>query len=328
MRTGHWWRRVSRIDWIGTLSGSLLLLASIAATANAGDTPPRSRAELTAQRERLGRQYQSLVAAGKTDEAMAAVEKLLEADRRLIESTATDAAEKRLQTACRDELRDKLDWLATQHRNRQEWSAAGKLQQELVDFCETTYGKADFRTIDAQIDRAYLARLAALTPEEASQLIKADETNPQIVDLFRHGRCAEAIPLAEEIVQTRQRLLGDASPYYAGSLSTLAFLYYAQGDYGRAEPLYRQALEISKKTRGQNHPDYATDLNNLAGLYDAKGDYARAEPLYVQGAGDHEEDPWGRSSRLCLMPQQSGEPLQSPRQLRAGRTTVPPGPRD
>ena len=283
MYAGSWRRHAHRIGWTGALAGCWLAPILIAAIANAGDTPPpASSAELTAQRERLGAQYQSLVAAGKTDEAMAAAEKLIEADRQVIESTATDAAQRKLQQACREELCDKLDWLATQHRHRQEWSAAGKRQQELADFCEATYGKADFRTTDAHNGQAYLARLAALEPEEAGQLVKVEETNVKIVALCRRGKCSEAIPLAQEVVQIRQRLLGDASPYYATSLNNLAWLYNSQGAYARAEPLFRQALEICRKAQGENHPDYATGLNNLAGLYYVRGAYARAEPLYVK----------------------------------------------
>ncbi len=261
--------------WLGMVALSLPAPAADA-------QPPRPWSELTAERGQLEKQCQSLMAASKTDEAMAAAEKLIETNRRLIESTATDAAQKELQQACRRQLCDGLGWLVTQHCNRRQWSAAGKRQQELADFCEATYGKADSRTIDARIQQAYLSRLAALKPEEAGQLALVDKTNAKIGDLYGQGKFTEAIPLAQEVAQVRQRLLGDASPYYAASLNSLANLYEAQGDGARAEPLLRQALDIWKKTLGENHPAYATGLNNLAVLCYFQGDYARAEPLYVK----------------------------------------------
>jgi CHAT domain-containing protein len=261
--------------WLGMVAVSL--------PAPAADVPPpRPWAELTARRERLEEQFQSLMAGSKTDEAMAAAEKLSETDRQLIESTATDAAQKELQQVCRKQMCDGLGWLVTQHCERRQWSAAGKCQQELADFCEATYGKGDFKAIDARNEQAYLSRLASLKPEEAGQLAAVDKTNAKIGDLYKRGKFTEAIPLAQEVVQVRQRLLGDASPYYAAGLNSLASLYEAQGDYVRAEPLLRQSLDIWKKTLGENHPAYATGLNNLAVLYYFQGDYARAEPLYRQ----------------------------------------------
>jgi CHAT domain-containing protein/Tfp pilus assembly protein PilF len=77
-------------------------------------------------------------------------------------------------------------------------------------------------------------------------------------------------------------LLGEKHPDYATSLTNLALLYKAMGDYAKAGPLFRQALAIDKKALGEKHPGYATDLYNLAGLYRATGDYARAGPLYRQ----------------------------------------------
>ncbi len=124
---------------IGTISDETPTRQRTPLARFAGSPPPDSWAELTAQRERLGTQYQSLMAAGKADEAMAVAERLIGADRRLIKSTAADAAQKSLQQACREELCDKLDWLATQYRNRQEWSAAGERQQELADFCKALW---------------------------------------------------------------------------------------------------------------------------------------------------------------------------------------------
>jgi CHAT domain-containing protein/Flp pilus assembly protein TadD len=261
--------------WLGLFAAS-----SPAPAADA--PPPRPWTELTAQRQRLVEQYQSLAAAAKTDEAMAAAGALVEVERQLIASTAADAAQKEIQQTCRKQVRDALGWLVTQHCNRRQWSAAGKRQEQLAGFCEANFGKADPRSIDARIEQAYLSRLAALKPEEAGQLATVDKSNAKIGELYRRGKFAEAIPLAQEAVQVRQRWLGVASPYYAAGLNSLASLYEAQGDYARAEPLLQQALDIWKKTLGENHPAYSTCLNNLAVLCYFQGDYARAEPLYRQ----------------------------------------------
>ena len=65
----------------------------------------------------------------------------------------------------------------------------------------------------------------------------------------------------------------------ADSLSSLAVLYYNQGQYAKAEPLYHRALAIREKVLGPEHLDVANNLNNLAGLYYNQGQYPKAELL-------------------------------------------------
>jgi tetratricopeptide (TPR) repeat protein len=74
-------------------------------------------------------------------------------------------------------------------------------------------------------------------------------------------------------------VLGKGHPDVATSLSNLAELYYAMGEYPKAEPLFEEALRIRRKVLGPKHLDTALSLNNLALLYHAMGEYAKAEPL-------------------------------------------------
>ena len=60
--------------------------------------------------------------------------------------------------------------------------------------------------------------------------------------------------------------LGPDHPDVAKSLSGLALLYQAQGNYAEAEPLYRRSLTIYEKVLGPEHPDVATSLANYAAL--------------------------------------------------------------
>ena len=48
--------------------------------------------------------------------------------------------------------------------------------------------------------------------------------------------------------------------------TTLAALYYNQGQYEKAEPLYERALAIYQKTLGAEHPDSVLCLKNCASL--------------------------------------------------------------
>ena len=268
------------------LLGILFVLASLPAPVDAGDaTPGPSWAELMAEREGLGKQFLGLVAAGTTDEALAVVEKLIAADRRILSLQAASDAEKKTQQDARLEAIKKLQWLVNQKAGREEWAAAAARQRELADILDTYLGNSHYRAIDAHHEQTYLERLASLKGEEARELVKADGNLAKVAELYERGKYGEAIPLAREAIKVQQRLLGNSSPKLAIGLSWLGCLHYSQGDYVRAEPLWHQALEIRKKALGENHPLHAQSLNNLAALYESQGDYAQAELLCRQVPG-------------------------------------------
>jgi tetratricopeptide (TPR) repeat protein len=86
----------------------------------------------------------------------------------------------------------------------------------------------------------------------------------------------------QALILIKKRLLGEAHPDVADSLSNLARHYYFQGKYSEAEPLFLQALELKKRLLGEAHPDVADSLSNLAQLYYSQGRYSEAEPLIFQ----------------------------------------------
>jgi len=125
-----------------------------------------------------------------------------------------------------------------------------------------------------------LCGAAANVSAQSKELEEARRLNGQVLQLYRAGRYDEAVPLAESVLATRERVLGAEHPDVAMSLNNLAALYRAKGDYRHAEPLYVRALAITEKALGAEHPYVATALNNLALMYFTKGYYERAEPLY------------------------------------------------
>ena len=121
-----------------------------------------------------------------------------------------------------------------------------------------------------------------LTPADDLELAEAEKLNQQIIELYNQGKYDTAIPLAQQALAIRKRILGEKHPHVATSLNNLALLYKNQGRYTEAEPLYRQALAMRQELLGQKHPDVASSLNNLALLYENQGRYTEAEPLYRQ----------------------------------------------
>jgi CHAT domain-containing protein/Flp pilus assembly protein TadD len=128
-----------------------------------------------------------------------------------------------------------------------------------------------------------------LLVQQLNELEEAKQLNQQVIQLYQQGKYNEAIPIAEQVLEIRERLLGENHPDVATSLNNLAGLYGDQGRYDEAEPLYERSLAIYEEALGENHPHVATALNNLAGLYDSQGRYDEAEPLYERSLAIREK---------------------------------------
>ena len=104
-----------------------------------------------------------------------------------------------------------------------------------------------------------------------AQTDEADVLDKQIIALYQAGKYAEAIPLAQQALAIREKLLKPDDPAVATALYILAALYTSQGRYADAEPLSKRALAIYEKALGPDHQIVALSLNNLGGLYDSQG---------------------------------------------------------
>lgn len=89
-------------------------------------------------------------------------------------------------------------------------------------------------------------------PDENS-LRKAEELYQEITRHYQQGRYAEALQLAERVLEIIDKALGPEHPDTATSLNNLAGLYHAMGAYDKAEPLYQRSLAIMEKALGPDH---------------------------------------------------------------------------
>lgn len=96
--------------------------------------------------------------------------------------------------------------------------------------------------------------------------------------LALQGKHTEAIAALRESLAIRQSLLNENSPEIANSLSELGSVLIVAGDPETAEPLQRQALTIMRQNYGEEHLDTATALINLFAAIQHK-DAAEAEEL-------------------------------------------------
>jgi len=108
----------------------------------------------------------------------------------------------------------------------------------------------------------------------------ARKQSEEALKLQRAGKYGEALPLAERVLEIRERLLGAEHRDVAAAINSLAGVYSGRGEYVKAESLCRRALDIREKALGKDHPDTAQSTNNLAALYSFQGKFAEAEPFY------------------------------------------------
>jgi CHAT domain-containing protein/tetratricopeptide (TPR) repeat protein len=225
------------------------------------------RQGLEAQRQRAREQYQKQLKAGRFKEVIAAAKEMLALHEKL-EGSRTERFAEALEWIARRSLEVGADDEALRYAKR-----AYRLRQRL-------HPEGHWRVVDARWLLEDAGNQARRDEAGRQQLRKAEGLNAQVERLRQQGKAKEALPLAEEALALRRKLLGEKHPEYAHSLNSLASLYQAVGEYARARPLLEQALALRKEVLGEKHPDYATSLSNLASLYHVQGEYARARPLY------------------------------------------------
>ncbi len=95
------------------------------------------------------------------------------------------------------------------------------------------------------------------------------------------GLFYEALPLALEALETRERILGPDHPDVAESQAHLANVYLQLGRFDDAAPLYKSSIRIRREAGGQEL-ELAKCLNGLGIVRWNRGDYEAAEATYLE----------------------------------------------
>ncbi len=232
----------------------------------------KEQQEKLKERDQLEEEIKKLRALGKLAEAISRAQKIVAIERQVLGNV-------------QDDLADSLALLADLQEEQEDFPGARKAREEVLALRTKLHGNEHWMVSDAQRKLLDLARLAKLSQDDRKLLKEARRLKENLDAHYESGQYREGIKIGTRIQEIQGRVRGDKHPDYAASLSDLALLYTAQGDYARAEPLFRQALHIEKQVLGDKHPDHATSLNNLAALYHDQGDYALAEPIFRQALG-------------------------------------------
>src|SRR6478752_1595607 len=59
----------------------------------------------------------------------------------------------------------------------------------------------------------------------AQTLVDAEKLNAEVIRLYRAGRYAEAVPIAQQLLGLREQMLGPEHPDFTQALNNLALLY-------------------------------------------------------------------------------------------------------
>ena len=122
-------------------------------------------------------------------------------------------------------------------------------------------------------------RVAIDRQPPADELAVAWLKNRLAAILYDAGNFRAAIPIAQEVLDTRRRLLGPKHRDVATALSNLGTMKMGNKEVAAAEPLLNEALAIRREVLPANDPDLAPVLNSLAFVLWEKGDLKGAEAL-------------------------------------------------
>jgi CHAT domain-containing protein len=181
-----------------------------------------------------------------------------------------------------------LDRWADQLASKEDFTAARKRYQEVVDIQTRLHGEKHWKATDARLALAYAEQLAGMPAERRHRLLEADHLDERIKELFNARKDKEAIPLLRKSAETRKELLGAEHPRYATSLYILAALL-GKKEVAESLPLTRQATVLVRRTLGEKHPAHITCLYNLGNLSLHDGDHAAAEAALQKCLALHRE---------------------------------------
>jgi tetratricopeptide (TPR) repeat protein len=177
----------------------------------------------------------------------------------------------RLATACRA-VASVLEGAAAAPGKSRDHRAARELIGQVTALLDNAGGPAE--DTGEKLDTT-LMRLRLIALDARSSLAAAYQDA---------GRVAEAIPLFEQTLAGRERLLGPDDPDTMRTQNDLARTYRAAGRVADAIPLVERTLAARVRLLGADHSSTLASRNNLATAYRATGRPAEAIPLFEENA--------------------------------------------
>jgi TonB family protein len=121
---------------------------------------------------------------------------------------------------------------------------------------------------------------ASILQAQDAQSAESSRLTAQVLELYKQGKYAEAIPLAKRVLEIEQAAAPD-QPTVATALANLAELYFQKGADGDSEKLFQRAWLIYQTHRLKT-PVVSNALERLAQLAFKRGKYGDAVKLLEQ----------------------------------------------
>ena len=135
------------------------------------------------------------------------------------------------------------------------------------------------------------------------------------------GLYDQALPLQENALAARRKLLGEAQLDVATSLIDVGSVLWHRGEYERARPLLEQGLALRERLLGPEAPLVADSLHNLGNLLWSRGEYDEARRRLTRALAIREKNA-PDSPDVGEHPQQPGGDRLQERGLRGGAPGV------
>jgi len=162
-------------------------------------------------------------------------------------------------------LRRSLISLASLYRERGNYTQVEPLLERSLALSEKMFSKED--------------RYAAQALNDLALLYQKQGNYSQAESLYQRS-----LAISEKLTNGNKFNLsiqaGDTDAIdKVNTLSNLATLYLAQGNYSQAEVLLKRTLTLHEDRAKPNSNDIAANLNSLGSLYSKQGQFSEAEPL-------------------------------------------------
>ncbi|GAB6038814.1 hypothetical protein JCM15519_33730 [Fundidesulfovibrio butyratiphilus] len=127
--------------------------------------------------------------------------------------------------------------------------------------------------------KQWSARMAQARGENPDEAVATDLLE-YAESLRDQGKYKQALQPAREALAIREKALGPEHPDTAVTVSVLADITQADGDYAAAKPLYERALAIREKALGPEDKLTTVTMFRLASVLEQSGDLSGAKALY------------------------------------------------
>ncbi len=116
-------------------------------------------------------------------------------------------------------------------------------------------------------------------PSKAAAVQQAKKMEERLADLYQRAKLAEAVPLAQELLQLQERTHGADSEPVGDAANILGLLLHRQNKLDAAQSHFERALKIYTRVLGDKHSAVAVVLDNMAGVLSSRGHYAKSLAL-------------------------------------------------